>query len=936
MDTLNRQQRIGDLLGTFSYQVDIGQSGSFFDLSRTAQSVMCRLLSIILDLPDLKNLDNTERQNFPAIDLGDRIKRVAIQVTGDGSGAKVRDTVEKFFAHRLDEHFDSLKLYILTSAQDTYTANFRSILSPGFDFDLNRDVMDRRFLLRTIQRLKVEKQREVLEILEEEFGEVGWARSAMPTVEIERNLSVFVRPTQYDQAIEILKNSGFLILSGPPHIGKTSAAINLLATLGAVGKESILRLEADQALRGVLTLDNRFILIDDAFGKLNFDIHSAANDFDRLRLLSHRNLVVLTSREAVLDRAKRNSRLGESPNLDRITVSMRQEGSFGSIALQEILVRHIDYYSKPRFERPEPIDARTAAALRVNAGYIVSQLRFPHNVGNLVKRWDTHIDFQAHFVEQVEAAKNIIGAAQTWFGSLQPLERIRIAITSLLPRQDKAALHKLLEMTGVSTVNERLLAKCSGGFLEFTQSLRIVHPSYLEGFIESLQGDHLTDASFVLRKAAEAITDYSFDQLSALLVAKNLLHREGTYYAGDLSDESMDSHQYFARFVDTYNNLIDAEFPILRVIFQPHSPDPARVHLYLGPSGYITCWSLFPRDDGVSVTESVEDMTKKDFLWTEIERHYLKLGSLIRATRYHDARTSTTIPEIEAFRLVLRQLKDVLKSKSGIPVGQTLEIGQLFSDLRTTDFPVEQISIEWPLTADRIKDWFEPILDSLAQRSWPAGRTVPPNAVIKPDEGIVNELSVYWAMDLLETLQQSGIVVDRDILVQPDHTWEDRPYKHGMVTDADRYSDEQLVLAIETGFLAYYRAVSEFTERAFPRLAEKIRRNQLTPVSLLCIVDRDKEDHMGRPHIFYAAKSAGPRTEVATVETHLITPGTQQTERDAIYSVRDVFKKSEDLLYTGSISFSMLTRFDEWSQWIMRDVQMAIDEIINELDPLVM
>lgn len=48
-----------------------------------------------LSLAELKNM-NQLRMNFPAIDLADDDKRVAVQVTSNASPAKIRKTIEKF------------------------------------------------------------------------------------------------------------------------------------------------------------------------------------------------------------------------------------------------------------------------------------------------------------------------------------------------------------------------------------------------------------------------------------------------------------------------------------------------------------------------------------------------------------------------------------------------------------------------------------------------------------------------------------------------------------------------------------------------------------------------------------------------------------------------------------------------------------------------
>ena len=81
-------------------------------LIESEESLMEVLLNIILD-SDLKNM-NLEKENFPAIDLGDdapvvldgQAVRLAVQITSTGTRQKVRHTLDEFFSNNQSE--DSL------------------------------------------------------------------------------------------------------------------------------------------------------------------------------------------------------------------------------------------------------------------------------------------------------------------------------------------------------------------------------------------------------------------------------------------------------------------------------------------------------------------------------------------------------------------------------------------------------------------------------------------------------------------------------------------------------------------------------------------------------------------------------------------------------------------------------------------------------------
>jgi|BioPla2DNA2_1021312.scaffolds.fasta_scaffold12990_4 hypothetical protein len=77
------------------------------------------ILNIVYDW-QLENL-NTIIHNYPSIDLGDFTNRVAVQVTSTKSSRKVNETLYKFFSHKLNDHFESLYIFVLTNKQRSYT-----------------------------------------------------------------------------------------------------------------------------------------------------------------------------------------------------------------------------------------------------------------------------------------------------------------------------------------------------------------------------------------------------------------------------------------------------------------------------------------------------------------------------------------------------------------------------------------------------------------------------------------------------------------------------------------------------------------------------------------------------------------------------------------------------------------------------------------------
>lgn len=137
-----------------------------YDLHRLAEGVVLGLLREILDLPNLRNLNATERNNFPAIDLADDTKRFAVQVTATPTLDKVKDTLSTFLQHDLTSSYDRLVVYVLIRKQTSYSQSAINTITQGrLDFQTDRDILDYRDLLAKAVDLSPAKVRAAVEVL---------------------------------------------------------------------------------------------------------------------------------------------------------------------------------------------------------------------------------------------------------------------------------------------------------------------------------------------------------------------------------------------------------------------------------------------------------------------------------------------------------------------------------------------------------------------------------------------------------------------------------------------------------------------------------------------------------------------------------------------------------------------------------------------------
>ena len=173
MNLLESRNRINTLMSIFVTQMRGATAMGQTDTNKVSETVLIPLFVEVYGYKNLRNLNTTERVNYPAIDLGDSVARVAIQITSTTNLNKVKDTLRKFGDSELYQEFDKLIIYMLTEKQQTYSKNAcKAIVQGRFDFEPDRDILDYRDVLKEIIGFQIDKTRRIQDILEDNFGEV--------------------------------------------------------------------------------------------------------------------------------------------------------------------------------------------------------------------------------------------------------------------------------------------------------------------------------------------------------------------------------------------------------------------------------------------------------------------------------------------------------------------------------------------------------------------------------------------------------------------------------------------------------------------------------------------------------------------------------------------------------------------------------------------
>lgn len=152
-------------LAQIQSMVYLSNQQQLYDIDHVLEDFCTGLLNIVFNLK-LHNI-NAETKNSSAIDLGDTENRIAIQITSDRSGTKIKETVDKFISHGWYKTYTELKVVLLVPRQSRYTV---IIDTKGlFDFSTESDILDFSQIIASIKDKDVDHIVAVRNYIEKEF-----------------------------------------------------------------------------------------------------------------------------------------------------------------------------------------------------------------------------------------------------------------------------------------------------------------------------------------------------------------------------------------------------------------------------------------------------------------------------------------------------------------------------------------------------------------------------------------------------------------------------------------------------------------------------------------------------------------------------------------------------------------------------------------------
>jgi hypothetical protein len=137
--------KIVDDIAGLKYQIQTRNKLQLYDLTKVIEDFSKQVLNIVYNL-NLINL-NTERVNTPGIDLGDKINKIAYQITSAKYSPKIKATLEAITASQKVD-YKTFKVFIVGEKATSYTID--DALLNEFSFEIEQHIVDFDDLLKDI------------------------------------------------------------------------------------------------------------------------------------------------------------------------------------------------------------------------------------------------------------------------------------------------------------------------------------------------------------------------------------------------------------------------------------------------------------------------------------------------------------------------------------------------------------------------------------------------------------------------------------------------------------------------------------------------------------------------------------------------------------------------------------------------------------------
>ena len=734
---------------------------------------------------------------------------------------------------------------------------------------------------------------------------------------------VFVEPAEWTQALDLLRTRNMVILTGPPHIGKSATARMLV---DAIWREKDLQglrqFSENSDLAEMKKLSGSAIVLDDPFGATHLARLGSADSFDDIVALTKRcNYTVITTRDGILNEAKSTTRLGEFPLLEDLEIRLSPEHSYDEHKREEILRRHVEAASEV-IAGSAALSREQAELLMEHQQLIAFRLHFPHNIEHLVWQEARKIRSEEDLGPALDRSKRIEVALGVWFENLVPEERTIAALVALFPgrtrRQFREIQDRGCKAMGQHPGDVELFVSRWSGYIPRANALEFGHPSYRQAIVEKLRGRFYETAGRLIQAQLHVAARSSLRELSELreLAGSIFRHHRGWEQTWTTLDGEPSLERYLQRFLSAYETIISRDFNAIRNAFDPGQHEGLSIHIAVGGDGQPARWALAPSETvGVGIRK-------------------IPIASLPLSSHWvYPPDSSSSVPEFHACEHVLRQLRDMLDENSRA-LWQRLrgswhftydrvftavsKFGVLSEDGESRPY---QIDPEQPLTTQSLLNQLGPVVLPLRDAGGERQRLY---------------RSFMDTVDDLKWLEQQGHVVNGPLLLGPDIPLNRLAPRPGGFFTWDMYSDGRLRDAAIRAILYHFDAYRSLVDFNFPAFRAEMHTYAYLPVRVLAVVDLRSAmgtPVAGNPAVHIMAMRGGPSCDQAVeqIDVCVFSERTGAREVAAAQANIDRIRNPDrrEALWTGGMDISDFIDDEWWRSHVLRRLKGDLVRVVG-------
>lgn len=158
------KEYITDILLMIERRIEFKNNAGLFDENKTAEDFYCGLLNLFFGW-NLVNANNILNKNYPAVDLVDSVRKIAVQVTSECTSNKVHTTIKSFLSNSLYEDFNELYIMMIKRKPDFPNVNFQKTAGTNLIFDKKKHIIDNLDLSRKLDDIGQDKIGRIKEYL---------------------------------------------------------------------------------------------------------------------------------------------------------------------------------------------------------------------------------------------------------------------------------------------------------------------------------------------------------------------------------------------------------------------------------------------------------------------------------------------------------------------------------------------------------------------------------------------------------------------------------------------------------------------------------------------------------------------------------------------------------------------------------------------------